>query len=212
MDYVKIGFFASPDAVGLRRGARAGCRASQADRRPVCRSAAGFRIAAGAGQIRLPRRHGRHGGQVERAACSTICRRSAFRISSMPPRPPAFGRSGGSLEAPDIPQAFAVRSGLSRFSRCALQPVAAHRGDRRASGRADTLADSGGAAGTRLRERRLSPAGGPRLRSRHRRSDARDRQDLRARFRASGARSAPTASSTATRRRCASTSPPRCCG
>ena len=68
VDYVKIGFFACPECSRLRRGARAACLADQADCRPVCRSIAGFRIAAGAGQTWLSRRDGRHGRQVERAA------------------------------------------------------------------------------------------------------------------------------------------------
>ena len=53
-------------------------RADEADRRPVCRPGAGFRIAAGARQAWLSMARWSTRPTRRRGGCSTICRRSAF--------------------------------------------------------------------------------------------------------------------------------------
>ena len=105
----------------------------------------------------------------------------------MPPRHPVLMTGlSGSLEAPDMPRLLPFAPDFLGF-RGAL----CSRSQRTASIDAQAVAQIRALIPEERQEpgsgeRRLPPAGGPRLCSRHRRSDARHRQDLRARFRAAG--------------------------
>ena len=82
--------------------------------------------------------------------------------------------------------AAAFRARFPRLSRRTMRPVGAHRLDQRGSDRANPRSDPRGAESRRLVKRRLPSAGGARLFARRHRSDAWDGQDLRAGFRAAG--------------------------
>ena len=187
VDYVKIGFFPLRNAVACVEALAPLAARTKLIAVLFADQAPDFEL------LPVLAKHGFHGVMVDTADKS-----KGRLLDHLPPeRIPDFVdarqgiRSRGGSEriarsARHSP-AVAVRAGLSRFSRRALRPVAAHWLDRRASGRADPRADSRRAQEPALRERRLPPAGGARLFARHRRPGARDRQDLRARFRAAGA-------------------------
>ena len=206
VDYVKIGFFPSPASAACAEALAPLAGADETDCRAFRRSGAGFRTAAGACASMASMASWSTPPTRRKGGCSTTCRPSAFRISST-----ARSRCGlmtglsGSLEAPDIPRLLPFAPDFLGFRGALCNRHGSHRGHRRGGGRADTRADPGGAG--RRGDRRVSTIGC--WRHAAIRLGPPTRHSAPTRFSSATSccrsRSAPTVSSTATPRKCAST-------